>query len=245
MSLGQAAARKASVPNRLKVPDLAVKEIGAFYTGERRAHVRKRLRALRLVLLGKRPAEAARIVNVSAKSVRRWIKSARHGGVAALVHDRPRRRRTASIAEFGKGRVESLRPPPKISSGQLRALATDEKRRRIAKRMRVVADLMDGQSAFKVAVRERMTETTAQRWLADFRARGVDALHHDKGRPPKLGVKQMGVLRALIATFPDISSQQLHAFLIDRFNVRYSDWGLRHLVNRLGFRRVGKLLLPL
>lgn len=227
--------------------DITPNDVKKALTRETRRYARKRLRALTLLLAGKRPKQAARLVGVSEASVARWITIARRSGLQALLADRrgqkpklpvpaskagpmrarlraaleqPNRDRMALtrltavdqllagvpiaevastarvtqgavmvwLAKLEQGGVAALlsRPQrfaplcPDVDGDALRALAATEKNPRIAKRLRAVAHLADGLSAIDAAARERTNDWMVRRWLAMFRAGGVETLLKDK-----------------------------------------------------------------
>src|SRR5438270_8287557 len=88
--------------SKSKLPGITLQDLAALYAPERRPHIRKRLRALRFMLLGKSPEEAARLVRAGAVSAYRWLKVAREGGLEALAEDtrgaQPKLRLSASQA---------------------------------------------------------------------------------------------------------------------------------------------------
>lgn len=178
-------------------------------------------------------------MNAALASVHSWIKIAQKAGVPMLLYDRPRHKpKPRTIATIKE--TAPVKRQPKAAIIRLRAIAATERNRRIAKRLRVVAELMEGGNALKVATRERMAVDTARQWLGSYRAGGIDALRYDAGRRPRLSLEQLAKLRTLIVAFPTISGKHLRAFAFDHFKIRYSDWGMRHLVRRMGFERVGK-----
>lgn len=232
---------------KLNLPGVTGKNLAHALAHETRPSARKRLRAVQLILKGKEPKQAARIVGVSEASVSRWIAVARRSGLQALLtdrrgqkpklpvpaskagpmraqirkaleesdHDRMTRERLAAVdqllagvpvlevasmarvtqgavmvwlSKFEKGGIAALvsRPQkpeplcPDVDSASLRARAATVKNPRIARRLRAVAHLADGLSAIEAAARERTNDWMVRRWLADFRAKGVDALLQDR-----------------------------------------------------------------
>lgn len=288
---------------------ITAEELVEFHVRERRPHIKKRLRALRHILLGKTPQKAARLVKAGEPSVYRWIKVVQRGGLEALARDtrgqhpipRPEGialadRRTAIrvalqqhldstswtrltaiecvllgssfetaareagrsvetvktwvwrfhrggvAAVLGRPRHGAMHRPP--SASELLRLAASEKNRRIAKRFRAMARLGAGLNHDNVALHENTTAGTVRKWQAAFMAGGLDALRYPAAGRRRLTARQLGMLRKIILARPEISTRALCDVVRERFGINYSPSWMAHIVQRLGFEKVGERFQP-
>jgi transposase len=152
---------------KLNLPDVTGKNLARVLANETRRSARERLRAVQLVLNGKEPKHAARMVRASETSVLRWIAIARRAGLQALLADgrgqKPKLPGIASKAGPMRARLRhALEPPGHDRMTQTRLTAVDQ--------------LLAGVSVAEVASAARVTQGAVMVWLAKFEKGGVAAL---------------------------------------------------------------------
>ena len=144
-----------------------LKEIEAALAYERRPKIRRRLRALHLVVLGRLPKQAARLAQTNASAVHRWIRDVEKGGLSAVTRDGPSLR--ISQAEAARMRAA------------IRAALQEHGDDTTWRRLMAVDFLILGHPAAAIARQFKRAPHTVKLWLAAFLREGTQGL---VGRPP-------------------------------------------------------------
>lgn len=138
-----------------------------------------------------------------------------------------------------KRAVTSGLPLVEADAVALRAQAAEQSDPRLAKRLRLIAQLAEGLGILDAAARERVNETTVRRWRGLYARGGVAALLREPmGRRPRLTKKQSAALAAMVRQNPRMTYLELCALVKRRFHVAYTPSGLEAFITReLGFMR--------
>jgi transposase len=146
----------------LKSAHATKKQIDDHLACERRPRVRRRLEAVRKILEGKTPAQAAYATGSSDSSVERWLRMVRRSGCAALLVDR-------------RGRPPAPAPtPPQVRATREEIAAALKRRPEWRLRLRLIAIALAlsgkmGEAADRAHVRPR----TVKDWLHLLRRIGI------------------------------------------------------------------------
>jgi transposase len=126
---------------------------------------------------------------------------------------------------------------------QLRALARRERDGRVSARLLALADALDGMSRDEAARAAGMDRQTLRDWLHRYNAEGIAGLRDRSrpGRPCALDEGRQAALKALILKGPKLErdgcvawrARDLRALVERRFEVRYSESGIRRLLRGL------------
>ena len=116
----------------------------------------------------------------------------------------------------------------------LRELAAKESNPRIRKRMLALACVAEGMSTCDAEVKAGLNHEAITKRVRRFREEDIAAFYdrEPRGRPRKLTASQLQELRSQIREAPEITYEQLRAWVQARFHVRYSPEGLRRLLQR-------------
>ncbi len=126
---------------------------------------------------------------------------------------------------------------------ELRRLARQEKRARVAARLLAIANALDGMSRLEAARAAGMDRQTLRDWVIRFNAAGPAGLADQprSGRPPQLSEAEQAVLKALVLRGPDRERDGVSRWRIkdicvlcaDRFAVVYQEAGMLRLMHSL------------
>ena len=117
-----------------------------------------------------------------------------------------------------------------------------ERDARIWRRLSAILWLADGATGEDVAARLGVSARQVRKWLKAFRTHGLDALCElrYRGRVPRLNDAQLDELRQEVAKGRFRTARQIADWVDQRFQVRYSESGVKELLRRIGvsFHRV-------
>jgi transposase len=126
---------------------------------------------------------------------------------------------------------------------QLRALARRERDGRVSARLLALANALDGMSRDEAARAAGMDRQTLRDWVHRYNAEGIAGLRDRSrpGRPCALDEGRQAALKALILKGPKLErdgcvawrARDLRALVERRFEVRYSESGIRRLLRGL------------
>jgi transposase len=126
---------------------------------------------------------------------------------------------------------------------QLRALARRERDGRVGARLLALANALDGMSREAAARAAGMDRQTLRDWVHRYNAEGIAGLRDRPrpGRPCALDEGRQAALKALILRGPRLErdgcvawrARDLRALVERRFEVRYSESGIRRLLHGL------------
>jgi transposase len=107
---------------------------------------------------------------------------------------------------------------------------------RIWRRLSALLWLADGETADDVAERLGVSARQVRKWLKTYRTDGLDALCelHYQGRIPRLNDAQVDELKQEIAKGQFHTARQIADWINQRFNVQYSESGVKELLKRAG-----------
>jgi len=111
-----------------------------------------------------------------------------------------------------------------------------ERDARIWRRLSALLWLGDGATAEEVAARLGISARQVRKWLKMFRTQGLDALCqlHYQGRVAQLDDAQIDECKQEIAKGQFHSARQMADWVEKRFQVRYSESGVKELLKRMG-----------
>jgi transposase len=111
-----------------------------------------------------------------------------------------------------------------------------ERDARIWRRLTALLWLDDGLTVDEVAARLDVGSKQIRRWLKIFQRQGLDGLCqlHYQGRVPRLNDTQIDELKQEIAKGQFRTTLQIADWILERFNVPYSQSGVKDLLNRSG-----------
>lgn len=211
-------------------PDEAARlreDIGEQLAKKQSAMDHCRLSAADRILARDSVEAVARHSGISALTLGRWMRKLRQGGAAAL-------------------RVARAPTPPVLEADAiaLRALASAQEHRQVAKALLALAHLAEGSTPHDAGTRAGAAPETVRKWLAIFRAGGVAGLHAAtitrRGgvpNPPKLTPEQKRELAEIIKANPAISLTKLRSIIRRRFGVAYVERDLLRLAtDELGYQ---------
>jgi transposase len=144
--------------NRIRSKRLGVtlEEVRTYLAGEHRARIRKRLRAMQMVLKGATIGRAAKAANVSKMTVEAWVRIVRAWGCSGLLSvDKP----LSAQARLDKAAVRE----------HIREALDGKISLRVRKRLIAIDRLLTGEKVDHVAQDMRIQSGTLQRWIADVR----------------------------------------------------------------------------
>ena len=126
-----------------------------------------------------------------------------------------------------------------LSAEQRQAVEQRRKRtdrKRIADRLSALLWLADGATETDVGGRLDVDRKTVGEWIHIFRTRGLDELCtlNYQGDPGELRVEQIAAFKAEAVKGTFRSAKQIAAWLKDRFQVAYSESGVKALMHRIG-----------
>jgi transposase len=134
-----------------------------------------------------------------------------------------------------------------LSAKELRRLARHEPDRRAAMRLLAIASALEGRSRAEAARLAGMERQALRDAVLRYNADGPGGLHDQprSGRPEALAPGQQAALKAWVLRGPDPERDQVSAWrLVDIcahaeevYGVRYSEWGMSRLLQRLGLSR--------
>lgn len=129
--------------------------------------------------------------------------------------------------------ILTLTPAQRQDIEQRRRL-TD--RKRIADRLAALLWLADGATEKEVGRRLNVDRKTVGEWVRTFRSQGIDGLGtlNYQGDPGELSVAQIDALKAEAAKGVFRSAKQIAAWIEERFQVSYSESGVKALMHRIG-----------
>jgi transposase len=112
----------------------------------------------------------------------------------------------------------------------------EERDARIWRRLTVLLWLDDGITVEEVATRLDVCTKQIRRWLKIFLIQGLDGLRqlHYHGRVPRLSDSQINELKQEIAKGRFRTIAQIGEWIVERFNVRFSQSGVKDMLNRNG-----------
>jgi transposase len=112
----------------------------------------------------------------------------------------------------------------------------EEREARIWRRLSAILWLADGVSVADVAARLEVCTKQIRKWLKLFNDGGLDALCdlHYKGRTSRLNDTQIDELKQEIAKGLFHTAQQIVTWIDKRFQVHYSESGVKDLLKRIG-----------
>ena len=126
---------------------------------------------------------------------------------------------------------------------ELRALARRERDGRVSARLLALANALDGMSREEAARAAGMDRQTLRDWVHRYNAEGIAGLRDRSrpGRPCALDEGRQAALKALILKGPRLErdgcvawrARDLRALVERRFEVRYSESGIRRLLRGL------------
>ena len=111
-----------------------------------------------------------------------------------------------------------------------------ERDARIWRRLSAILWLADGATGEEVAARLGVSARQVRKWLKAFRTHGLDALCELRyqGRVPRLNDAQLDELRQEVAKGRFRTARQIADWVDQRFQVRYSESGVKELLRRIG-----------
>ena len=134
-----------------------------------------------------------------------------------------------------------------LTATALRRLARSEPDRRAAMRLLAIANALEGLSRAEAARLAGMERQALRDAVLRYNAEGVEGLHDRprSGRPEGLTPGQQAALKAWVLRGPDPEREGVSAWrLVDirdhaerAHGVRYSEWGMACLLQRLGLSR--------
>jgi len=109
-------------------------------------------------------------------------------------------------------------------------------RKRVADRLAALLWLADGETEKEVGRRLGVDRKTVGEWVQTFRAHGIDGLCtlNYQGDPGELSVEQIAECKAEAAKGTFRSAKQIAAWIKERFQVSYSESGVKALMHRIG-----------
>jgi transposase len=112
----------------------------------------------------------------------------------------------------------------------------EERDSRLWRRLSAILWLGEGASEKEVAARLGCTARQVRKWLKTFRTKGLDVLCElqYKGRKPQVSEAQIEELKQEIAKGQFRTALQIVEWIEKRFQVRYSQSGLKDLLKRIG-----------
>lgn len=171
---------------KTKLPAIPAKELQEALAREQRPYVRKRLIALRALMVGATRAEAALRANSNADTVDGWLRMARRSGWRALMRVLPgtKPRKVKDAAQV-RAQIQTLLTGALDASERVRLLAVDQ--------------VLAGASITATARQMGNAPASVGRWLRIVRRVGVTSLLTKK-RPRERRVEaDAAALRALAA----------------------------------------------
>ena len=160
-------------------------ELSHCLENEHRPHVRRRLRALRLLLAGASLKRAAKAANIDKPVFEVWLWLLRKVGSAALLRDDEQLNRLRP-PETDRGEVGRIFPygfsKEQVELFRRRIGEALERSRdlRIRKRLVAVDRVLAGEKRDEVAEEMWISAAAIQRWFALIRKDGVDALRAEE-----------------------------------------------------------------
>jgi transposase len=134
-----------------------------------------------------------------------------------------------------------------LSSAELRRLARVEPDRRAVMRLLAIANALEGLSRAEAARLAGMERQALRDAVLRYNAKGVAGLHDRprSGRPEALTEGQQAALKAWILRGPNPERDGVSAWRLadicdhveKAYGVRYSEWGMSCLIERLGLTR--------
>jgi len=111
-----------------------------------------------------------------------------------------------------------------------------ERDARIWRRLTAILWLAEGATGEEVAARLGVSARQVRKWLKAFRTHGLDALCELRyqGRVPRLNDAQLDELRQEVAKGRFRTARQIAGWVNQRFQVRYSESGVKELLKRIG-----------
>src|SRR5947209_4732469 len=111
-----------------------------------------------------------------------------------------------------------------------------ERDARIWRRLSALLWLADGVTIEEVAARLGISARQVRKWLKTYLTQGLDGLCelHYKGRVPQLNDAQVAELKQEIAKGQFHTARQIVEWIEQRFNVQYSESGVKELLKRIG-----------
>jgi transposase len=112
----------------------------------------------------------------------------------------------------------------------------EERDARISRRLNAILWLADGVTIEEVANRFGISARQVRKWLKTYNTHGLDGLCelHYKGRKCQLNDAQVAELKQEIAKGQFHAAVQIVDWIDKRFGVRYSESGVKELLNRIG-----------
>ena len=142
---------------------LGLAEVRTYLAGEHRPIMRKRLRALQMVLKGATVRRAAKAVNASPSTVETWLRIVRAGGCAGLLSAGPK---TLGIQPAFDNALRE----------QIRTALAGHLPLRLRKRLTAIARLLAGEIPEQVALDMYVHGGTLGSWMAELRKTGLSEI---------------------------------------------------------------------
>lgn len=120
-----------------------------------------------------------------------------------------------------------------LSAEDLRSRAANEPDRRLAKRIQVIAQIVDGKARLRTAEAAGITDVTLRTWIRSYNEFGIEGLRPQPGpgRPPSIGKAQ---LSDIFETRRNSLSQVDHKLrLTDWVRVIEQETGIRYSLTRV------------
>lgn len=203
------------------------RQIAAALARPLKPQVRARLIAIDILLFGQPIDVAAVAAGVLPDAVKSWLRAVTYHGFAAAL---------------AKWQSPGPPPPRQLDADPvaLRELAAKERNPRIRKRMLALACVAEGMSTYDAEVKAGLNHEAITKRVRRFREEGIAAFYDREpcGRPKKLTASQLHELRSQIMEAPQMTYEQLRAWVQARFHVQYSREGFRRLLKKeLGMTR--------
>jgi transposase len=175
---------------KIKLPDVAAKELQEALAGELPGRVRKRLIGLQAIAEGASRPEAAKRAKAGLSTLDNWLRATRRSGWQALM-----RRMPGTKPKKVKDAARVCRQIRRALSGNLDAT--------VRTRLIAVDRVLGGNRVDMTAIELAVTRASVSLWLRKLRRHGVDALLK-KEPPRKRYIEADGAaLRALAAKTRD------------------------------------------
>lgn len=151
--------------NPSKIRGINLQEVEEALAVEQCPEIRKRLQAVKLVLLGNTHAHAANQVNRGERYVSRWVSRARLFGCSAVTL----KKRVGRPSPTAPEQVKNLRT-------QIKAALDRNSNVHLRKRLRAMDALLTGVSVKQVAAELHVNSDRIEEWQRCFRRSGLAAL---------------------------------------------------------------------
>jgi hypothetical protein len=160
---------------------ISAPELSHCLENEHRPHIRRRLRALRLLLAGAPLERAAKAANIDKPVFEVWLWLVRKAGSAALLRDDEQlsRLRPPETDRGELGRVYPYgftREQAEVFRRQIGEVLEQSEDLRVRRRLVAVDRVLAGENRNHVAEEMWISAAAIQRWFALIRKGGVDAL---------------------------------------------------------------------